>query len=223
MAHACRQPPERPTRDLDGVRIGWEREGERGRRRNVYTGLVGQSFLLRRSFAKAQTVFNEIISHERGEKGEKKKEKKRERQTPGSTRDSHDDRSNPRFEKREPRCFSLVSRSLYSSGIRVYRIVSYRTVSLLPRTSSASGVPVAKREEQPEERRRKLDETIVVLFVVVHGSVSGPAAGTRSRFSRDFAISQAPPPNQEVYAYASQSWNSVLFCFVFFRPLFGRI
>ena len=102
-AHARRQPPERPTRDLDGVRIGWEREGERGRRRNVYTGLVGQSFLLRRSFAKAQTVFNEIISHERKEerkkegKGTKKKKKKESQNedetrkgkrtdTPGSTR-----------------------------------------------------------------------------------------------------------------------------------------
>lgn len=124
----------RPTRDLDGVRIGWEREGERGRRRNVYTGLVGQSFLLRRSFAKVQTAFNEIISHEREKKNSK------------STRDRPNDRSDSRSGDTS---VSWLVR-LDTSGI------AYRTVSLLPRISSASGVPVAKREEQAEERRRKL-------------------------------------------------------------------
>ena len=167
-AHARRQPPERPTRDLDGVRIGWEREGERGRRRNVYTGLVGQSFLLRRSFAKAQTVFNEIISHERKEerkkegKGTKKKKKeikrkrgrneKREknRHTGIDSRRSNDDRSSyPRLRVNAPSVcvFALVSVVVFQRDIAYivsYRIVSHRiascrTVSLLPRTSSASG------------------------------------------------------------------------------------
>lgn len=42
-----------------------ERATERVGRRNVYTGLVGQSFLLRRSFAEAQAAFNQIILHEK--------------------------------------------------------------------------------------------------------------------------------------------------------------
>lgn len=46
-------------------RVGARGGAERGKRRNVYTGLVGQSFLLRRSFAKAQTAFNKIILRDR--------------------------------------------------------------------------------------------------------------------------------------------------------------
>lgn len=156
-AHACRQPPERPTRDLDGVRIGWEREAERGRRRNVYTGLVGQSFLLRRSFAKAQTVFNEIISHERKKERRKERKKRQGKEKKNEDETKREKTDTPRSTRGEQRrsvrtlgctcyappvCFCLVSVVVFQRDIACIvscRVVSCRTVSLLPRTSSASG------------------------------------------------------------------------------------
>lgn len=130
------------------------REGvERGRRRNVYTGLVGQSFLLRRSFAKAQTAFNQNYFARQGDI----KEKGRSRNYDPTT---------------TPLPFIInVQRYIYRCRLSLVAVLSvaYHGVAAPSYQQCKVVVPVAEREEQAEERRRKLRDEILVLFVVVHG------------------------------------------------------
>lgn len=139
---------------------------ERGKRRNVYTGLVGQSFLLRRSSfvvpsQRRRPLLIKLFCATGRHKGRKERSRNCIPARPYYIVILYIVR---RYASKN-RCLSLVA-VLYRSRI---------TVSLLPRTSSAKWWC---RWLDERSRRKKgggsYETKLVVLFVVVHGVSIGP-------------------------------------------------